>query len=345
MKLVHGELDTYKVTIVRPTSRYRSIVACGWNTDSLLSRVQLHVLPRVVVTWKDFVETHPIRSIALDGYVKGVPRFNREGTHVNFDHHEDVYRLATRCTASQVSMAIKGGLLDIFRTENTAVWVNDCDWDVCLALWLLRNPTRIVGTRSEPLISRIVFNTDMMDTCAGAYPIDPQDRIMEEMSWVFAPYADARSQGRVTHLEAAEMETIIDAVLDRITLYSIGQGQLQKPDVRYKVIGGGSGWKLVEEVGVDARTNMRANGICAFVSYRGEKNGRYIYSIGNLSPYGGFDLLFLYKELNHIEALEGNDIWGGSDNCGGSARERGSSLSPQELSKQIEDFQRKLGRV
>jgi hypothetical protein len=53
------------------------------------------------------------------------------------------------------------------------VWVNDCDWDVCLALWFLRNSTRIVGARSEPLISRIVFNTDMMDTCAGAYPIDP----------------------------------------------------------------------------------------------------------------------------------------------------------------------------
>jgi len=73
--------------------------------------VKLHILPRVVTTWKEFVETHPIRSIALDGYVKGEPRFNREGTHVNFNHHEDVNRLATRCTASQVSMAIMGGLL------------------------------------------------------------------------------------------------------------------------------------------------------------------------------------------------------------------------------------------
>jgi len=79
-----------------------------------------------------------------------------------------------------------------------------------------------------------------MDTCAGAYPIDPHDRIMEEMAWVFAPYADARTQGRVTHLNSAEMETIIDAVLDRISLYSIGQGQLQKPDIRYNVMAGGS---------------------------------------------------------------------------------------------------------
>lgn len=307
--------------------------------------VDLQILPRTVITWKEFVETHPIRSIALDGYVKGKPQFNREGTHVNFDHHEHVNRFATRCTASQVSMAIKGGLLSVFTPENTSVWVNDCDWDVCLAVWLLRNPTRILGNRSEPLISRIVFNTDMMDTCAGAYPIDPNDRIMEEMAWVFAPYTDARTLRRVSHLNASEMGTIIDAVLERITLYSIGQGQLQKPDTRYNVIGGGSGWELVEEIGVDTRTEMRAKGICAFVSFRGEKNGRYIYSIGNLSPYGGFDLLLLYKKLNQVEALLGNDVWGGSDNCGGSPRERGSSLRPKDLSAQIENFQHDLANA
>jgi hypothetical protein len=54
------------------------------------------------------------------------------------------------------------------------------------------------------------------------YSIDPHDRIMEEMAWLFAPYTDARTQGRVTHLNSAEMETIIDTVLDRISLYSIG---------------------------------------------------------------------------------------------------------------------------
>jgi hypothetical protein len=57
------------------------------------------------MTWKEFVETHPARSIALGGYVKGEPRFNCEGTHVNFNHHEDFNRLAARSTASQVGMS------------------------------------------------------------------------------------------------------------------------------------------------------------------------------------------------------------------------------------------------
>ena len=181
----------------------------------------------------------------------------------------------------------------------------------------------------------MVFNNDMMDTCAGAYPIDPDSSIAEEMAWVFAPYTDAKRN--VPRLDSAGMEAIIDAVSHRISLYSIEQGQLQKPDIRYKVLGGGTGWKLIEEIGSDARTAMRAEGICAFVSYRGEENGRYIYSIGNLSPYGGFDLLYLYKRLNEAEALHGNDVWGGGDSCGGSPRGRGSSLSPKDLTKLIED--------
>jgi hypothetical protein len=45
------------------------------------------------------------------------------------------------------------------------------------------------------------------------------------------------------------------------------------------------------------------------------------------------------------KALVGNDVWGGSDNCGGSPRERGNSLSPEALTEQIEHFQHDLVRT
>lgn len=76
LKLVHGELDICEVTIVRPTSRYRSVLPCEWKT------------------------------------------------------------------------------------------VNDCDWDVCLALWLVRNPTRIAGTRSEPLSA--IFLPPVASICCSS---------------------------------------------------------------------------------------------------------------------------------------------------------------------------------
>ena len=43
-----------------------------------------------------------------------------------------------------------------------------------------------------------------------------------------------------------------------------------------------------------------------------------------------------------VAAAPGDDVWGESDNCGGSPRERGSSLCPQDLAKLIEDCQRNL---
>ncbi|MGA8657072.1 MAG: hypothetical protein WB586_13070 [Chthoniobacterales bacterium] len=45
------------------------------------------------------------------------------------------------------------------------------------------------------------------------------------------------------------------------------------------------------------------------------------------------------QKLNQVADLQGNDVWGRSDNCGGSPRERGSALCPHDLSKLIEDFQ------
>jgi len=124
--------------------------------------------------------------------------------------------------------------------------------------------------------------------------------------------------------------------------FDLEMGNVRGPIPSTGYVNGSKDWKLVEEIGGDARTHMRAEGICAFASYRGEENGRYLYSIGNLSPYGGFDLLLLYQKLNEVEDLQGNDVWGGSDNCGGSPRERGSSLCPQDLAKLIEDCQRNL---
>lgn len=58
---------------------------------------------------RSFKATEPF-SIALDGYVNVGPRFDHEGPRVNFNHHEEVDRLATRATCGQVLMAIRQGL-------------------------------------------------------------------------------------------------------------------------------------------------------------------------------------------------------------------------------------------
>ncbi len=69
--------------------------------------MKLIVEPRVTKTRDQFLKENPTHSIALDGYVFGAPQWNMYSKHFNFNHHEDVNRLMTRCTAEQVLMAIK----------------------------------------------------------------------------------------------------------------------------------------------------------------------------------------------------------------------------------------------
>lgn len=301
--------------------------------------IKIQAKPRETISWDIFTQTHPANSIALDGYVEGPPRDDVSSLHANFNHHEGVNRIATRCTAAQVFMSIKQGLLTDFLPDKITLCVNDCDQDVCTAVWLFLNWERLIGTKSEPLIGRLIFNVDMFDTCAGSFPVEASSRIVKDMCWIFEPYTSARVSGQTQRLSDTETLTIIEAVCQRITQYTLGMGQHREPDIRYDVIGGGSRWKLVRETGNEARTAMRRDGIQTFVSYRGRNpRGNHIYSIGNLTAFGGANLAELYQRANELDGISliSPDRWGGSDSCGGSPRTAGSGLTPEKVGQIFE---------
>jgi hypothetical protein len=295
--------------------------------------MKIHALPRATLSWQEFLTNTPNHSVALDGYVAGEPRFDLNSKHANFNHHENVNRLATRCTASQVAVAIKQGLFSILDPQQIRIYVNDCDQDVCMAIWLLQNWERIVGIKSEPSIARLIFNVDMQDTCAGAYPVISQSRIMRDMCWIFAPYVRSRTLGQIHTMDSEGMLQIIETVCHRITLYTLGQGEQADPDTRYEIVMSGTTWKMVKEIGNEARTEMSKDGIQGFVSLRSDTPDHYVYSIGNLTPFGGLDLPKAYQALNTAEGIDPTNTnrWGGSDSCGGSPRDGGSKLSPQSV--------------
>jgi hypothetical protein len=303
--------------------------------------IELHVEPRVVRSWEDFRRETPACSLALDGYVSGAPRFAPEGPHANFNHHEGVDRLATRSTAAQVMLTVKQGLFDAFRSQDgpfAHVYVNDADQDTSLSVWLLRNQERIAGSRGEPLLSRLVFCSDMMDATAGAYPFPPESKIVRELGWIYAPYEEARQSGKLLTMNAGELAAVIDAVGERIHAYSLGRGRTVRLDTRYQVLYRGKGWAMVRELGAQARTRVFQDGLKAFVAVRERPDGAYLYSIGRMSPLVAFPLERLYQALNLAEGIgsEDPDRWGGSNTIGGSPRQRGSRLAPEALAEHIE---------
>lgn len=304
--------------------------------------INLHVEPRKVITWEEFVSNAPEYSIALDGYVKGPPKFTRKGPYANFNHHEGVDRLSTSATCAQIYLAIKQGLFDTFKLKGESeanVFVNDCDHDVCSSYFLLKHHERISGIKSEPLINKLINLVDMLDRTGGTYPVDPHSSAMMEHAWIFEPYTEARLVGRVPEMGENEMRNVIEVVSQRILDYSLGRGQKLELKTDYDILGSGKNWKLVAEKGSHSRTKMFADGIQAFVAVR-ENDGKTHYSIGKKSPYIDFPIEELYAYLNVVEGLDPNSgqCWGGSDIIGGSPRETGSRLKPQELEKLINEF-------
>jgi hypothetical protein len=301
--------------------------------------IEVHAEPRVSKPWDAFVRENPPFSIALDGYVTDMPRFDVNGPYANFDHHAGVDRLATRSTCMQVHVALTLGLFDAFQKDgepHAHVWVNDPDQDTCLAVWQLQNFELLQELSTELPLARLLITEDLLDCAGGAYPLVPTGPSMRQQAWVFQPYFDARARGDLQRMDADGMVGVIERVCSRITSHTLGRGEEIALDTRYEKIGGGDGWMMIVEHGPHARSALCAAGVRAFVAVHAHDDGSSTYSLGRMSPFVRFPLDELYERLNEAEGIApGEAGWGGSNTIGGSPREGGSRLAPEEVSRII----------
>ncbi len=321
--------------------------------------IKLHVVTDVPpMSFASFVKTHEPYSVALDGYVTGGPQLRRgddglakkyPGPHANFNHHEDVNRLATRATCAQVLMSIRQGMFSLFRDTRgprAEVYINDCDEDVCTSWFLIKHHTLVTSTMN-PMLNRLVAMEDALDSTAGAYPFPADLPMLGELNWVFEPYREFRVAGGLAQRKPLQFANVIEHVEHRIMAHITGAGKSVPLDTRYERIGGSNGWAMVREIGANARTGMFADGVTAYVTVRERHDGRFTYTIGKMSPFVPFDVQLVLDRLNDAEhdkklssdpnALPGGDFWGGSDSVGGSPRVGGSALTPEEVAAIVKE--------
>jgi hypothetical protein len=293
------------------------------------------IMPRLSMEWDEFVFCAPHYSIALDGIVKGGPRYDPKSNHVNFDHHECVIREATMSTAMQVLFAIKGGLLTSWatQTKSITVYINDTDQDTSLAVWLLRNYKKFEGSASIPHINRLIALTDKLDITGGAYPMNLDDQIIRQHAWVFHPYLCLRKSGKLAIADENSLRDNLEAVNTRINQFMMNQGQEIDLDTRHTILYDSPYFKIVEEIGGnDARYYLFSQGMNAFVSIIATRpDGRLVCTIGKRSQYINFPIRQLYQDLNNAEDLTSSNGWNGSDIIGGSSRVNGTGLSINKI--------------
>lgn len=299
--------------------------------------MDLHIQSGLTMSWSEFTKQAPEQSIALDGFVPEGPRFNPRGPWANFNHHEGVSRLETRATCAQVLIALRQGLMSAFDDKNTHIYVNDCDEDVCLSVFLLKNHHRVTE-RINPLLNRLVFMEDMLDTTGGAYAFPDSLESFQQLLWIFEPYHTFRISGGVDRQNTDEFREIIERVGRRITAYLNGAAQSVVPDTCFEMLEQTPRFALVRETGRNGRLGVYQAGIQAFIAVRFISDDRYAYTLARSSQFIPFPIPKLLKALNVAEIHEWRGMigpmpggeWSGSDIIAGSPR-AGSVLTPQQI--------------
>ena len=289
------------------------------------------------MSWQGFTDQEPVHSIALDGFVPEGPRFKGRGPWANFNHHEEVSRLETRATCAQVLIALRQGLMTAFEPQHTSLYVNDCDEDVCLSVFLLRNH-ELATTNENPLLNRLVFMEDMLDTTGGAYVFSDTLESLHQLLWVFEPYHEFRASGDLDALNADAFRAVIDSVGERIAAYIDGSSGEVVPDIRYETIRRVPEFAVIRETGRNGRLGVYQDGIKAFLAVRAISGDRFAYTLARASQFVPFPIPKLLKALNAAELHEWRGMvetmpegsWGGSDVIAGSPRS-GSVLTPERV--------------
>ena len=299
--------------------------------------MQLYVQPGLTMSWQEFTRQEPAHSIALDGFVPEGPRFNPSGPWANFNHHEGVARLETRATCAQVLIALRQGLMSTFDPKQVRLYVNDCDEDVCLSVFLLRKH-RLAAERMNPLLNRLVFMEDMLDTTGGAYAFSEDLKSLQQLLWIFEPYHEFRTSGALDQRQADEFHTVIASVGDRISAYLEGSPGRVSPDTRFEVLEKLPQFSVVRETGRNGRLGVYQSGVPAFIAVRPISEDRFAYTLARSSQFVSFPIPKILKALNveEVHAWRGmveempEGSWGGSDVIAGSPR-TGSALAPKRV--------------
>lgn len=298
-----------------------------------IGQFQVHILPGTVWNWEEMELHTPRNSIALDGMVCGGPRFDPKQHRVNFDHHDSVVREATMSTAAQVYLAIKGGLMTMFREEPVHIYINDIDQDVSMAVWLLLHLVLFKAGASFPVVSRILSLNDRLDITGGSFPMNLSNELIRQHIWLFEPYADLRKSGGLARGDASTYASTLEACLARLDRMLTGDvGKVDILDTRVNILEehrvNGYRFVVYEELGGStARWNLFSEGMDAFIAIIATKpSGRLVASIGRRSRYIPHPILDMYQTYNRMDGFDSQRGWGGSDIVGGSHRGEGTAI-------------------
>lgn len=273
--------------------------------------------------WK--LEELPPYSIAVDGAVSG-PAIDTEHNRYSFDHHAGCLRFCTQASCSQAQTAILLGL----NPEKYTLYLNDCDIDVALTVWILQNFERV----KEPLVIKLVNAVGIADSHAGAICLNGMTKTVE---WVSAVEVDfKRDKSNYESICNSNLKYILEATLRRIDQYVDGEASIEisKMEIHtdYKILRNENGYIVVQSDNSHIYSTLYASGFDRIVLIRPLENGSLAVSIAKRSDFvDNFNLIVMYEKLNEVEPG-----WNGGSSIGGAPRGSDGTRSKLPLEKILE---------
>jgi hypothetical protein len=266
------------------------------------------------------LEELPEYSIALDGFVQG-PQVDPDHHRHSFDHHSGCLRYCTTAACTQAWTAVSLGL----DPENYTVYANDVDSDVCVAVWVLKNPDRC----AEPLVKKLVDAVGLGDMHCGAIPLNGMTKIVE---WISAPETESRKNDDYSKICDEGLMSILEAVLHRIDLYVDGEASVEvakshHKSPEFKILKNENEWVMVQAQDPHVLSAVYHAGFDRVVVVRPQSDGSNAITLAKRSDFvPHFPLPKFYEALNQLELG-----WGGGTTAGGAPRNADGSRSRLNL--------------
>lgn len=271
------------------------------------------------------------KSIALDGYVQG-PAIDVENKRFSFDHHDGCVRLLTRATCQQVMDALLLGL----DPTGYAIYINDVDGDTALAIWLLKNPSRV----TEESVRRLVETVGTVDAHGPAYPTMEPKLADAFFQGAMKPVSDLQRAKKYGEANLDDLLATCVENIDRLVAGTLEWTPRPEKERSFEVTHTGNGWVMAKSD--DSIFDLLyANGHTKAIAYQVLGDGSIVYTVGKKSELvTGFPVGPHSKSGTILNALnEREKGWGGGSTIGGAPRNADGSrsrLTPDEVFSLVE---------
>ena len=285
----------------------------------------------------------PPGTIYLDGVAQAEPFLDHDKQVYNLDHHEGCVRTFTLATCEQaLIVCVKG--LDL-RDREWKIFANEPDLDTILSIWIILNHQRI--NNRDAIHRRSLFALVRLEGIIDALGLE-----LRELSGLPADLLN-KLMRIIDRLRAEELELKKAGDWTKTDFLDYTVGVLRKLDQFLIKLGELENFKGVEEL---ARIELTNNRIAVVVAsdlgiYELEphltklygnrlgwvalRRGGNDYTLRQMDLFMPVNLGDVYQRLNFMDpAVKGRinvSRWGGSGDIGGSPRDCGTRLHPEEI--------------